>query len=97
MSWSLTSRPATSTDLIVKQPNAQQFAFPRQENARAVKRSPSRDRGCRECRALIAPAALRATRKSTQASHHRYAETIRHSPRNGFTVYPALSPVYRAL
>jgi hypothetical protein len=26
---------------------------------------------------------LRATKKSTQASHHRYAETIRHSLRDG--------------
>jgi hypothetical protein len=31
--------------------------------------------------------------KSTQASHHRYAETIRHSPRDGFTTYSALSSV----
>jgi hypothetical protein len=42
---------------------------------------------------LCAPAALRAKVKSTQASHHRYAETIRHSPRDGFTTYSALSSV----
>jgi hypothetical protein len=41
------------------------------------------NRGCRECRCSIAPAALRANEESTQASHHRYAETIRHSLRDG--------------
>src|SRR5215472_12797497 len=41
-------------------------------------------RGRRECRMLTAPAALRALKKSTQASHHRYVETIRHSLRDGF-------------
>jgi len=30
-----------------------------------------------------APAALRAKEESTQASHHRYVETIRHSLRDG--------------
>jgi hypothetical protein len=32
-------------------------------------------------------------KKHTSKSHHRYAETIRHSPRDGFTVSCALSPV----
>jgi hypothetical protein len=32
----------------------------------------------------IAPAALRANEKSTQASHRRSPDTFRHSPRNGF-------------
>jgi hypothetical protein len=32
----------------------------------------------------VAPAALRAMKKSTQASHHRYAETIRHSLHDWF-------------
>jgi hypothetical protein len=31
--------------------------------------------------------------ESTRGSHHRFTETIRHSPRNGFTAYIALSPV----
>ncbi len=30
--------------------------------------------------------------KSTRVSHHRSAETIRHSLRDGFTTYSALSP-----
>jgi hypothetical protein len=34
--------------------------------------------------------------ESTRVSHHRHVETIRHSLRNGFTAYLALSPVYRA-
>lgn len=33
--------------------------------------------------------------KKHQASHYRYAEAIRHSLRNGFMAYAALSPVYR--
>ena len=36
-----------------------------------------------------------ATRKAG-GSHHRYAEAIRHSLRNGFTAYSALSLEYRA-
>jgi hypothetical protein len=44
---------------------------------------PSR-RGRGECRVLNAPAASRAIVKSTRVSHHRYAETFRHSPRDGF-------------
>src|SRR5215472_18848095 len=35
----------------------------------------------------VAPAALRANGKSTQASHYRYAETIRHSLRDGLRAY----------
>src|SRR5579863_5997921 len=30
--------------------------------------------------------------ESTQASHHRFAETVRHSPRDCFTAYSTLSP-----
>jgi hypothetical protein len=41
-----------------------------------------------------APAALRADEKSTQASHHGYARTSRHSrTRMVLTAYGALSPV----
>jgi hypothetical protein len=60
------------------------FSIPAARNARVLHRTcPSERRGGRECRAFGAPAALRATKKSTQASHHRYAETVRHSLRNG--------------
>ncbi|HEU4357795.1 MAG TPA: hypothetical protein VFR54_05015 [Xanthobacteraceae bacterium] len=36
---------------------------------------------------------LACSEESTQASHHRYAETIRHSLHDGFTAYDALSSV----
>ena len=42
------------------------------------------ERGHRECRVPDAPAALCAKVESTQVSHHRFAETIRHSLRDGF-------------
>jgi hypothetical protein len=54
---------------------------------------PSSYRGRRECRAPDAPAALRAKVESTQASHHGHTGNTRHSPRNGFTAYSALSLV----
>jgi hypothetical protein len=50
-------------------------------------------KGRRECRALDAPAALRAKVESTQASHHGHTGNTRHSPHNGFTVSFVLSPV----
>ena len=54
---------------------------------------PSLDsRGSRECRTFGSPAASCAKVKSTRVSHHRSAETIRHSLRDGFTTYSALSP-----
>ena len=37
---------------------------------------------------LVAPAALRAAKESTQASHHRYAGTVRRSLRNGLRLIP---------
>jgi hypothetical protein len=33
------------------------------------------------------------TKTNTRVSHHRFAETVRHSLRNGFTAYFVLSPV----
>ena len=52
---------------------------------------PSGKRGRRECRVFVAPAALRASEESTQASHHRYAETFRHSLHDGLRLI-ACSP-----
>src|SRR5260221_13604132 len=52
-------------------------------------------RGRRECRAHDAPAASHANEKSHEHSHHGHTGTTRHSPRNGFTAYFALSPVTR--
>jgi hypothetical protein len=49
-------------------------------------------RGSRECRAFGSPAASCAKVESTRVSHHRSAATIRHSLRDGFTTYSALSP-----
>jgi hypothetical protein len=40
-----------------------------------------------------APAASRASEKSTRVSHHRFTGQHRHSLRNGFTAYSALSLV----
>ena len=34
--------------------------------------------------------------KNAGGSHHRFSRIIRHSLRNGFTAYSALSLVYRA-
>ena len=47
--------------------------------------------GHRECRVFVAPAASRTKVESTRVRHHRYAETVRHSLRNGFTAYSVLS------
>ena len=54
---------------------------------------PSSKRGRRECRVFCAPAASRAMRESTRASHHRYAETVRHSLHDGVNACCVLSPV----
>jgi hypothetical protein len=59
----------------------------------AHQRVPQKNGGRRECRVHAAPAASRANEKSTRASHHRYAETVRHSLRDGATAYFVLSPV----
>ena len=80
---------------IVKQPKGQPSAFPRRRRARAVRgRCPSREQeGAGNAGCQAAPAALCAKSGSTQAwSHHRYAETFRHSLRDGFTVSFALFP-----
>src|SRR5260221_11522042 len=52
-------------------------------------------RGRRECRALNAPAASCVKKQTHERSHHGHTGTTRHSPRNGFTAYFALSPVTR--
>jgi hypothetical protein len=70
------------------------FAISPRSSREFCKKVPSSSiRGSRECRALDAPAALRAKVESTQASHHGHAGNTRHSPRNGFTAYSALSRV----
>jgi hypothetical protein len=50
-------------------------------------------RGSRECRVRAAPAVscARCTKENAH-EHTGSAETLRHSPRNGFTAYIALSP-----
>jgi len=50
-------------------------------------------RGRRECRALDAPQPRVQMKKAHEHSHHGHTGTTRHSPRNGFTAYFALSPV----
>jgi hypothetical protein len=60
------------------------FNIPAARNARAMLVScPSKRRGRRECRVFVGPAASCARVESTRVSHHRYAETVRHSLRNG--------------
>src|SRR5258706_11705959 len=57
--------------------------------------SPQKIRGRRECRAHDAPAASCVKKQTHERSHHGHTGTTRHSPRNGFTAYFALSPVTR--
>jgi len=55
------------------------------QRARVVERTLSlQDRGRRESRASDAPAASCAKMESTRVSHHRFAGSVRLSPRNGF-------------
>src|SRR5690349_6978324 len=73
------------------------FLVPAAGFARVLRKPcPLQIRGRRECRVFVAPAALRAIVESTQASHHRYAETVRHSLRDGVTASFVLSPECRA-
>ena len=58
-----------------------------------LKLSPKENRGRRECRVPNAPAASYAVKKAYEHSHHGHTGTTRHSPRNGFTAYFALSSV----
>ena len=62
--------------------------------ARALRRHcPSKTRGSRECRVRAAPAVSCAScTKKCAHEHTGSAEAIRHSLRNGFTAYAALSP-----
>src|SRR6266404_1537888 len=72
----------------------QDSAFSRRDPPEVCKNHPPKEnRGRRECRVPNAPAASRANEKSTRDSHHRFTGTTRHSPRNGFTAYFALSSV----
>src|SRR3977135_4163842 len=71
-------------------------AFSRRE-APEVCMSLSLKRGRRECRMRAAPAVPCAKGRTKIAHEHTgSAEAIRHSLRNGFTAYNALSPEYRA-
>jgi hypothetical protein len=58
--------------------------------------SPSENRGRRECRVHDAPTALRAKQKRRTQANTGTPKSLRHSLRNGFTAYFALSPEYRA-
>src|SRR6202795_572931 len=56
-----------------------------------------RKRGSRECRVHAAPAVSCAKLcKETHMSIQVQSETLRHSPRNGFTAYAALSPATKS-
>ena len=53
-------------------------------------RVPSENRGRRECRVLAATHGPRAVKKA-RGRNHRFSRIIRHSLRNGFNAYSALS------
>jgi len=59
-------------------------AFPRGKSPPGDLVVPPKTEGAGNAGCSVAPAASRANEKSTRASHHRFAETLRHSPRNGF-------------
>jgi hypothetical protein len=73
-------------------------AIPRRDAPEVLHENcPSRKRGRREHRVHAAPAVSCAKMHKTNAHEHTgSAEAIRHSLRNGFTAYIALSPVNRA-
>jgi hypothetical protein len=52
--------------------------------------------GSRECRMRAASAVSRAKGRRKRTRAYRAVEAIRHSLRNGFTAYNALTPGYRA-
>ena len=74
-------------------PHRHGFAIPLPVRTRFAFRALLGIGGRRECRVRDAPAASRAKVKSTQVSHHRFTERVRHSLRDGFTAYSELSPV----
>ena len=55
-----------------------------------------KDRGRRECRALDRTRNPRGLKRKNAHKTSGRAEIARHSLRNGFTAYSALSPEYRA-
>jgi len=66
-------------------------AFSARDRARVIIRiSPSKTRGCRECRVLAATHGPPAKRKAG-GSYHRSSRIIRHSLRDGFNAYSVLS------
>jgi hypothetical protein len=79
-------------------PNSQYAsAFSRRDFARVLQKLSCRsvNRGRRECRALNAPAASCVKKQTHELVTTVTPEITRHSPRNGFTAYFALSPVTR--
>jgi hypothetical protein len=68
-------------------------AFPRHDIARVMHLArPSKEGGRRECRVQAAPMA-RLQQKNAGGSDHRQGRSNRHSLRDGFTAYRALSLV----
>jgi hypothetical protein len=73
-------------------------AFPRRESARVLQETrPSKDRGRGECRVPGRTHSLACkNKKHTSFIHHGYTGATRHSLRDGFNGYSALSLVNRA-
>ena len=69
------------------------FAFPRLDFARVLQISPPKNRGRRECRALNRTRKPRGLKRKNAHKSSGRAEIARHSLRNGFTAYSALSLV----
>ena len=93
-------REAGTTRRVLRFNDAEHdFAFSRRDAPEVMLKSFAlQKRGRREDRVRAAPAVPRAScRKQNAHEHTGSAETLRPSPRNGFTAYNALSPVSRAL
>src|SRR6202035_446797 len=60
-------------------------------------RCPSKEEGAGNAGCALHPRSRVQKRKRKRTRAYRAAENIRHSLRNGFTAYIALSPEYRAL
>jgi hypothetical protein len=90
-SWSYSPILATRAVTVIITVR-REAAISRRKTARVMQNISPENRGRRECRVRAAPAVSCAncTRKCAH-EHTGSAETLRHSPRNGFTAYAALS------
>jgi hypothetical protein len=88
MHGDITCRGAIHLIQPVKQQRGHICAFPRHECPGDAWIEALEEGGRRERRVFVAPAASRTRVESTRVSHHRYAETVRRSPRDGLRLIP---------